>query len=393
MSMFILSRLFSHEEFGLFSVFSGFVVMLAIVVAGRYEFAIGLPEKDSDAAALFTICISLSTFIAGLFVVASTFWSVGAAFPKLSVLDPWWGLIGVGAVCIAWYNAAGYMALRSIGFDLVGKSKAVIAAVTAVGQVLAAVFVTRNPGGLIVPFLFGQAAGAIFLAAALWGKGLWQFDVGLLLSVAKRYSRFPKYIGSGSFLDGIAVLIPVAGIAALHSPAEAGIYALAERALRVPVTLIGSSVLQVFYQKMAAIRNDLRASRQLLLQTWQRLAGIALLPCVAVLLFGESIFAVMFGSQWRESGHVAGIMSVSTFLYLVSYSTSNVLVVKERAKLYLGWQLMQLLSMIVALFVAKTVSDPTLLFTVSSIVVAQVSNYLLSMALQSLAAARLSVNG
>ena len=45
----LLTRIFSVEAFGILSVFTSITVFFAVVSTGRYELAIGLPEKDKDA--------------------------------------------------------------------------------------------------------------------------------------------------------------------------------------------------------------------------------------------------------------------------------------------------------------------------------------------------------
>ncbi len=381
-SMLILPRLFHPEQFGVFAVFSGLMVMLGVVSAARYEFAIGLPRSDADAAAVFTLCVGLATLMFVGCLLASKVIPIVAIFPKLSALNPWWWLVALGAACIGWYNAATYMALRVGSFGVVGRSKALIAVVTALGQIVGGLFVSRGDGTLIVSLLAGQLAGTLLVVWALSAQQLWQFDRAALGSVAARYVGFPKYIAPGSLLDGIAVLLPVATITALYSPAEAGIYALAERALRVPVTLVGSSVLQVFYQRIARLRGEPDASRRLLLRTWWRMGAIALLPCIVLALFGEGIFAVLFGITWRNSGRVAETMAFSMFFFFVSYPTSNILVVNERARSFLFLQAAQAVMVGGALWFASRGALPSLGQTVARVVAAQTGACLLSMALQ-----------
>lgn len=381
-SMLVLPRLFHPEQFGVFSVFTGLVVMLGIVAAGRYEFAIGLPRFDSDAAALFTLCVGLATLVFVACLITLMVLPLGSFFPKLSALNPWWALVALGAACIGWYNAATYMALRVGGFGAVGRSKALIALVTAIGQIVGGLFVSRGDGALIVPFLVAQLAGTGLLVWALRDQSLWRFDLATLVLVAKRYVRFPKYIAPGSLLDGLALLLPVATITALYSPTQAGIYALAERTLRVPVTLIGSSVLQVFYKRFAELRGDQSASRRLLLRTWWQMGAIALVPCIAIGMFGEGIFSFLFGATWRDSGRVAEIMAFSTFFFFVSYPTSNLLVINERARSFLFWQTAQVVLVGGALLFASRGVAEGLGHAVAWVVAAQIGVYLLSMALQ-----------
>jgi hypothetical protein len=107
-----------------------------------------------------------------------------------------------------------------------------------------------------------------------------------------------------------------------------------------------------------------------------------LLPCAAVAVFGEPMFALIFGDTWRTSGRIAETLVVGVFVYFVSYPTSNVLVVYERVKSFLVWQVAQLLIVGTALLSTLQLRRESLEWTVKMLVVGQVCIYLLSMALQ-----------
>lgn len=55
----ILTRLYSPEEFGLFSLYMAVASILAVLVTGRYELAILLPKRDRDAMHILALPISL----------------------------------------------------------------------------------------------------------------------------------------------------------------------------------------------------------------------------------------------------------------------------------------------------------------------------------------------
>ena len=381
-AMLVLPRLFDPQVFGIFSIYSGIVVMGGVVAAARYEFAIGLPSRDGEADALFSLCILLALAV-GLCaaLVFALLPEDNGLFRRFAELRPWWTWVAAGATAIAWFNAANYLALRHGCFGAVGKSKAVIALSTGVGQVLAGLFVTQGAAALIVPFLVGQLTGFALLLASLSGRFGWVGGTVRFSEVAQRYARFPKYVAPGSLLDGVAVLLPLAAVAATLSVADAGVYALADRTLRMPVTLVGSSMLQVFYKRLAEIRGNTKACRALLLTTWRNLALAAVLPGTALVLFGEPIFVWLFGATWGGAGLSAETLVVGVCVFFVSYPTSNILVVNERTRSFLIWQVAQLLAMSAALAAAAALGGGLPLM-VRCIVVAQVSVGLFSMALQ-----------
>lgn len=382
-AMLILPRLFQPQHFGVLSVFSAFVVLVAIVAAARYEFAIGLPIQEEHGAALFTLCIALCAIVAtASFAVVWFLPHDNWLFSRFPEMSPWWSWVAAGIACVGWYNAMSYLALRRGCFQAVGQSKTVIAIVTVGGQISAGLIFTGTDGALIYPFLAGQFAGVLILWVGTRAGGGWYIDRQAIVGVAKRFVRFPKYVAPGSLLDGVAVMLPVSVIAATLSLADAGYYALAERALRMPVTLIGSSVLQVFYRQMADLRHDAFAARRLLVKTWRSMAMLAVAPCVAVAIFGESIFGFAFGSAWSPSGRVAEALVPWVFAQFVSYPTSNVLVIQERTRSFLLWQSAQLTIVVCMLLVANWLRPGSLEWTVSLLVVGQVIVCALSMMLQ-----------
>ena len=382
-SMLVLPRLIQPEQFGIFATFSGFVVVLGIIAAGRYEFAIGLPERDNDANALFWLCI-ISAFIFGLVsaLAIKILYFDQINLSKLSEMGSWWIWTSFGGALIAMYNASSYLALRGARFNRLGQSKAIMAFVTAIGQIGSAWFISNSEGALIVPLLISQLVGVLVLL--LWGENrqIWRFETGSLLNVARRYKRFPMWVAPASLMDGLSVLLPVLTITSLYSPAQAGAYALADRALKMPVTLIGSSVLQVFYERAATLRGNTIEGRRLLWLTWRNLALLAVLPCSLIIIWGDVLFAFLFGSQWSEAGIVARYLAAGLVVYFVSYPTSNILVINERAKSFMLWQVTQLLITIAALGISAWPNARSLEFTVAMLVVAQISVGFFSMVLQ-----------
>src|SRR6185437_6658259 len=152
--------------------------------------------------------------------------------------------------------------------------------------------------------------------------------------------------------------------------------------LKMPITLVGSPVLQVFYKRVADLRGDSRQTRRLLLQTWRNLALLAILPCAGVAVFGEIIFVELFGETWRTSGRLAEVLVLGLFVFFIGYPTSNILVITERVKSFLVWQVAQFLLVASALFAAVRASQRSLEWTVTLLVGAQLCVYVLSMLLQ-----------
>ena len=64
----ILTRLYTPEEFGIFALYVAIASIFGVIATARYELAIMLPKKDSEAANLFNLSIII-TFIISLFTL------------------------------------------------------------------------------------------------------------------------------------------------------------------------------------------------------------------------------------------------------------------------------------------------------------------------------------
>jgi O-antigen/teichoic acid export membrane protein len=63
----ILTRLYTPEDFGALAVFISITSIVGVIVNGRYELAIMLPEKDEDAINVAAVAFLFNVFVSGLF--------------------------------------------------------------------------------------------------------------------------------------------------------------------------------------------------------------------------------------------------------------------------------------------------------------------------------------
>lgn len=117
-------------------------------------------------------------------------------------------------------------------------------------------------------------------------------------------------------------------------------------------------------------------------RTWRSLAALAAGPVLIVMFFGQPLFVFVFGPTWRLAGVLSPIMAVGIFFHFISYSTSNVLIVNERAGSFLAWQLAQVIAIASALFVSSRAAPNDLLMTVTALMVAHTGVALFCMVLQ-----------
>ncbi|MDP2005243.1 MAG: hypothetical protein Q8K45_06175, partial [Rubrivivax sp.] len=133
-------------------------------------------------------------------------------------------------------------------------------------------------------------------------------------------------------LDTITQQLPMALAVLWFTQDDAGQFSLAWRVLAVPVLMLAGAAGTVFYERFAVLAGpgavaDRVAARGLLLRTWRSFALIGLLPTGVILLWGEPLFATLFGAGWRPAGALAAVLMPMLWAMLVSSPTSGALIV------------------------------------------------------------------
>ena len=345
----ILTRFYNPEDFGILSIFIGIASIMTVWVALRYELAIVIPEKEEDAMALVKLSFSITIIMALLcLIVILTLGHRIVTLFNLPYIHPWLKYLPLSILSAGFYNILYYWCNRNKRFDKISISKVFQSFTTVFSQLVAYPLFKAGVGGLIAGYIIGQMSGVGILLKQF--KGIRfnnpMFSV-LRTKVATTYSDFPKFSGLGAFFDTAAAQIPLIAIPVLFSPHIGGLYAFADRLLRAPSGLVGTSIQQVFYQRLAQSKKNRNERKRLIFSTWKYLFLLGVGPMSVVFLFGPSIFGFFLGANWREAGQYAQILSIGFMAHFVAYPTSLGIVALERLDILLGWQILNFLSMVI----------------------------------------------
>jgi len=99
---------------------------------------------------------------------------------------------------------------------------------------------------------------------------------------------------------------------------------LIERVLGIPSMIIGKSVSQVFFQAAVEEKNILNSIHETFKSTLKKLIFISLMIFVPLFFVIEDLFALVFGSEWREAGVYAKIL-LPVFFFNFVYNPFSVL--------------------------------------------------------------------
>src|SRR5699024_8980147 len=102
-------------------------------------------------------------------------------------------------------------------------------------------------------------------------------------------------------------------LATFFGPVSVGFYTLSNTVLQQPIRLVGDAFGDVFYPKISKAFQNGENLYTILLKSTLILAAIGSVPFGILILFGPSIFSMVFGFEWFDAGRYAQWIAV--FLY------------------------------------------------------------------------------
>lgn len=348
----VLTRMFTPEEFGVFALYTSICAVLAVLVAGKYELAVVIAKHEGEAINLVAISMALSAVIsisALVVVLGFDMWSV----ESLEIGVGWIYLIPITTFLMGSYYAINYWTNRKSRYKSMSASR-VGQSLSAGAVQLVSGFGKLGSGGLILGQIIGQATSFIYLvwASHKLDRHVWKkVSRKRMKYVARRYIDYPKYMVPGQLLSVGANEMPLILITMFYGPGIAGIYSLAQRITVAPLSLLAGAVGDVYRQKASESYAVYGECRDVFLQTLKKLIFFALVVVFPILLFGPTVFEVLFGAKWRAAGEIASILSILLFFQTVSSPLSTTILLAGWLKLESVWQLARLSATVVSFYI------------------------------------------
>lgn len=350
----ILTRLYSPDEFGVFALCIAIASIMSVLVTGRYELAILLPRSDRDAIHLMILSISLSCVIGSillLFVVLlskTLSYSFGA--PEFADFLYWIPLtaisLGIFQSFSCWCNRLGNYRQLALARTLLSAN--------AVFFQLCGAYYDAGVQGLVGGQFIGQMMATLLLAHLIVKDNkneLNGLDIKRMTVLAKKNVAFPKYMIFGQLLNVGSMQLPLFLLGMLFGPIIAGYYAIAQRALVVPLVIIGGAIGEVYRSEAAKYFKVHGNCRDLYTSALKKLFFLGIVYTAPVMLFGPEIFGEIFGGNWRTAGELAAILSVMTVFQTLCSPLSHTVLLAGKQSIDMLWQIMRFISSFVSLYV------------------------------------------
>lgn len=347
----VLSRLFTPEDFALFAAFTSIAALFAIIATGKYELAIILPDEDRDAAQILFAVILLvgiiSIFSPVVLIVLSKFSPACNLILSNNLLV----YFIVFVFCSANLEALRYYFVRIKQFKAISYRTILGSLITVFLNVIGGYFL-NIPAMFVISTTIAQVLCLVLFVYFIKNniKFSW-FNIKAIKICLFKYRKFPLFTMPGQLLNSFTGSLPILILPALYSQNDIGQFAFVQKIVGIPMTIIGGSVAQVFFQKFAAVKRD--GQKKLFLKTFFYLfvfITACAIPCVIVAV---PTFNVIFGAKWLFAAKLAQILAP---MYIAQFAVSNisgaVFITNEKLKIELILQILRLVLVAAGFFIS-----------------------------------------
>ncbi len=354
----IISRLYTPDEFGLFSIFFSVFGIISILSTLQYQNTITLPRSDNDGAKLLVASLLvLATFTVCLLFLVSAF---GERIGGRLGLESDYRIIWFLPIALAVANAnlcLQFWFLRKKEYKELAIVKGVQSVAMAGGQITMGL-AGLGALGLIVGHLLGQMAGILQLTTGIFSRYRAAFGEMRLLSLLEilwQNRSFVTTFTPAALLGAGTIYLPAILLGFLFGPAVAGVFAFGLQLSKAGINIVVQSVARVFLVSSSEDFNNEafeRIKRRAVRFAWsQFLLGA---PVFAVLvLFGGEIFGFVFGPSWTLAGDYVGLLVPHLATLFVFEHLVTLFVVTGTHKSKLLWDSLKFLVLLTSFGAAK----------------------------------------
>ncbi|QBZ83716.1 O-antigen translocase [Hydrogenovibrio crunogenus] len=364
----ILTRIFTPEDFGLFAFYFAIVSILAVLATARYELAIVLPKRKSDAYQI----VILSWLIATAVSVLTFFFIWIFELQIINLLENpslanWLYWIPMSIFLMGIYQSLYYWFNREKEYRNMANSRVIQSTAMVTGQVGFGTLTKLSALGLILGHVVGQIIATLYMASKFIRNTRKVHKPHKLKQIvlARRYVNFPKFLLVAHTMNATSHQLPSILFNILFSATVAGFYLLVQRVIGAPMTIIGGAIGDVFRQQASqayAARGECVTEYK---STLKKLFIISVVPFVIFIFIAPELFAIIFGVEWRVAGEYAQILAPMFFIQFISRPLSVMFLIAEQQSKYLIIQLFLFFGIILSFFTGKDVKEVLILISFS----------------------------
>lgn len=363
----ILTRIYTPADFGVFALYMAIATIASVFATGRYELAVMLPENEEDAVNLVALSIFITLTLAFLSLLSILIFNQQIVKilgnPKI---DNWIYFIPLAVLLTGIYQTLYYWNNRNKKYRLLAISRVAQNGTISITQTLLG-YITYM-GGLIL----GDNIGKIF-ATSILAKLTWNADKEKLkfitkykiISLAKKYRKFPIYDAMASLANILSYQVQNLLFPIFYGITSSGNYFLVFRVLQAPLSLISSTVVDVYKQKLASKNVTDTEFKILYKKMFLFCFLLGIVPFAILTYSAVDLFIFVFGKEWKEAGEYASILAPMFFIRFIANPLSYFIYIKDKQEFNIIAHSLLLVFSLLAFYFSNSAFDMVMIISVS----------------------------
>jgi len=323
----VLTRIYTPEEHGLFALYMSIITITAIISTGKYELAIMIPKKEKEGASLTLLGILLSlAFSFFLLIFIALFSKQIPLWLGNEYIDKWIWFIPLSTFMVAIFQSLSYWSNRKKAYRAIASANLGQSIINSAVKLSSSKAMPYG-GGLMTGAIVGQLAGALIYTIRLIRDGLDLFkSVGWsdIKKAARVHRFFPSFSMPHKLINNFSSSLPVFIFSLYFNADIVGYFGLGFMLINRPMNLVSTSFTKVFSERVIANHNLGKLVYPDVRKFTQRMAAIAVLPFLVIIIFAPWLVRIIFGEEWHESGVYMQIFSPWLFMVFLSSPLSFV---------------------------------------------------------------------
>lgn len=319
----LITRLYGPDAFGIMGAFLAMIQIFIPIAALTFPIAIVLPKRNQEAKSLIRLSILVSLFISFIsLLLIGLFNEPIAKIFNLNDVAGYLFLVPIVIILAALTQSIEQWLIRINQFSISARS-IFLQSLIVNGNKVGIGFIYPFASVLIILSTLNHGIKALIMIFLL-KKSNHTVDKDLskekksLKEIFREYYDFPIYRAPQELINAFTNNIPTLMLAAFFGPASAGFYTIGRTVLRLPAQLIGKSVGDVFYPRIAKAVNNKENISLLLKRTTLALSWIGAMPFGIIILFGPVLFSFVFGNDWYIAGEYARWIALWSFTSFIN---------------------------------------------------------------------------
>ncbi|MEI2364312.1 oligosaccharide flippase family protein [Priestia megaterium] len=349
----ITTRIYTPSQLGLYTLVMTIVSVIGPNINGRFDLSIVTSDSKKEAdtltvtSTIISICMTLLISIALTLIYLFKPEMLNKIGAWVFILIPICLISGLTNTLLSYNNKyKQYKLIRSVS---VLRSLAL-----SIGQVSFGFL------GLGVAGLFISQVISLILGLKRQAKYCLDNYKQLLLTtraeiifVIKKYKKQAIYSFPANVMNAMSYSITYFFITSLYGVNEVGYYSLCQTILGLPITLICSNVSRVFFRQASETRKNNGNFFSIFKKTTLILSAMSIPIFLILFLFGDKLFAIIFGADWKNAGQYAQIMAPMFAIRFITIPVISALLISGKQNLEFVMQLMFILLSVITYFLAK----------------------------------------